>query len=155
MLVSHILHLWKIQEQCTVDIVCVFSCLWACKKIFPKPTSALSLVYLFSLMIVFLILAWLHSSAAVDCTVLSLQMTSIWTVSIWLGFIYVGFRKAIFKRVRHFLTSFVLLAHQTLLWSFSALRQTGLELELSLTSEYMSPEKYAFWGDLGEFTCSQ
>lgn len=73
-------------------------------------------------MIVFLILAWLHSSAGVDCTVLSLQMTSIWTVSIWHGFIYVGFRKAIFKWVSHFLTSFVLLTHQTLLWSFSALR---------------------------------
>lgn len=69
-------------------------------------------------MIVFLILAWLHSSACVDCTVLSLQMTSIWTVSIWHAFIYVGSRKAIFRWVSHFPSSFVDLTDQTLLWSF-------------------------------------
>lgn len=111
----------KYIKWCFITIVCV--CSHVCehvKKRFPKPPSPPALVYLFSLMIVFLILAWLHSSAGVDCTVLSLQMTSIWTVSIWHAFIYVGSRKAIFRWVSHFLSSFVVLTDQTLLWSFNA-----------------------------------
>lgn len=77
------------------------------RKKFPKPPSPPALVYLFSLMIVLLILAWLHSSAGVDCTVLSLQMTSNWTVSIWRDFIYRGSGKAIFRWVNHFPSPFL------------------------------------------------
>lgn len=58
-------------------------------------------------MIVFLILAWLHSRTGVDCNVLSRQMTSIWTASIWHAFIYVRSRKTIFRWNAHFLHSLV------------------------------------------------
>lgn len=105
---------------CVCSLVCEHV-----KKRFPKPPSPPALVYLFSLMIVFLILAWLHSSAGVDCTVISLQMTSIWTVSIWHAFIYVGSGKAIFRWVSHFLSSFVFLTDQTFSWSFKALTRNS------------------------------
>lgn len=120
MSVPHIVHLCK--KICCITIVCV--CSRVCehvKKRFPKPRSPQALVYLVSLMIVFLILDWLYSRAGVDCTVLSLQMTSIWTVSIWHAFIYVGSRKAIFRWVRHFFSFFVARTDQTFPQSFHAL----------------------------------
>lgn len=128
-------------ENLTVVCVCSLVCEHV-KKRFPKPPSPPALVYLFSLMIVFLILAWLHSSVEVDCTVLSLQMTSIWTVSIWHAFIYVGSRKAIFRWVSHFPSSFVVLTDQTFPWSFNALAaHTALKHVLD------------FWGRISREIC--
>lgn len=99
------------------------------------------LVYLFSLMTVFLTLAWLHSSAGVDCTDLSQQMTGIWTVRIWHAFICAGSEKAIFRWLSHFLASFVVLVDHTLPRSFIC---TNMQLSnLSLTFEYISPGKCA------------
>lgn len=132
----------KHRKRCCITIVCV--CSLVCehvKKRFPKPPSPPALVYLFSLMIVLLLLAWLHSSAGVDCTVLSLQMTSIWTVSIWHAFIYVGSRKAIFRWVSHFLRSFIVLSDETFPWSFQC--------------TYMQPLKCIpdFWGHISREIC--
>lgn len=106
--------------------MCVLLCASVLRKDFLNHPL---LVYLFSLMIVFLILAWLHSNTAVDCTALSLQMTSIWTVSIWHAFIYVGSRKAIFRWVSHFLSSFVELTDQTLQCSFNPLSPNSLAVQ--------------------------
>lgn len=101
-------------------------------------------------MIVFLILAWLHSSACVDCTVLSLQMTSIWTVSIWHAFIYVGSRKAIFRWVSHFPSSFVDLTDQTLLWSFDPFAKCTLNAVFFFFFNFRHlSQKKSFRGYLG------
>lgn len=83
------------------------------KKRFPKPPSPQGLVYLFSLMIVFLMLPRLQSSAGVDCTILSLQITSIWTVSIFHALIYRESTKTIFSSVSRFPSPFVVLTGQT------------------------------------------
>lgn len=131
---------WKLRCSSRVCVCSLLVCEHV-KKRFPKPRSPPALVYLFSLMIVFLILAWLHSSAGVDCTALSLQMTSIWTVSIWHAFIYVGSRKAIFRWVSHFLSSFVVRSDQTFSVDFECTLCTAPNRVLDFL-RYVSREVY-------------
>lgn len=77
---------FRFKHKAIQRLVCVCSCLCErVKKRFPKPPSPAAVVYLFRLMTVFFILAWLHGR--LDCMLLSLQMTSIWTGSIWHAFI--------------------------------------------------------------------